>query len=123
MRVTIDIIDADPAERERVDNGKVINFKRFKLKNNKSPVNRNVQLLAQGYSNALGQFIEGSYITIEHNCTERDGVLTYISELVLTSDVTGDSVDFTKKVFQKIYYHDCCLCHLHSCNHFPCIFY
>ncbi|MET0116821.1 MAG: hypothetical protein ABW090_05310 [Sedimenticola sp.] len=47
MEVCVDVIDADPPIRERVDDGTVEGFKRHRTLNNKPVVNKNVDKLAE----------------------------------------------------------------------------
>lgn len=102
MKVLIEIIDAEPAELERIDNGNVEDFKKFKIKNNKTPFNRNVRILADGYSKVLDILIEDSYVTTEHSCIERGEVSSYSTDLVINSDSSDDYDELKKRVWDIV---------------------
>ena len=91
MRLQIDVIDADPPRRIRVDDGKVEGFKRHRIENNKPTVNKNVEKIADGISSMLRAVLVNVNITVENGDTERDSLINNLLAIMVEGEALNDS--------------------------------
>ena len=102
MRLEIDVIDGDPPKRDRVDDGKVKDFKRHLREDNKNFKNNNVDKIADQLSLMLGDVLDNVNVIAKFGDTERVSDMNYLKMVIIEGDVVGDSKESRKYIIKLI---------------------